>query len=106
MIVHECGVRTGSGYLIRWYWWRVNAWSEISAMLAAMTTTLALHSSTLWNALIGRPQPFSGSDPVIFSKTPLCTTGITTPGWVALTLFTAVEPNDTLIRFYTKVRPQ
>jgi len=105
-IVLELGAGTGGVYLLRWYWWRVNAWSEISAMLAAMTTTLALHSSTLWNALIGRPQPFSGSDPVIFAKTTLCTTGITTLVWVAVTLFTAAEPNDTLIRFYTKVRPQ
>ena len=105
-IVLELGAGTGGVYLLRWYWWRVNAWSEISAMLAAMTTTLALHSSTLWNALVGRPQPFSGSDPVIFAKTTLCTTGITTLVWVAVTLFTAAEPNDTLIRFYTKVRPQ
>ena len=105
-IVLELGAGTGGVYLLRWYWWRVNAWSEISAMLAAMITTLTLHSSALWNALIGRPQPFSGSDPVIFAKTTLCTTGITTLVWVAVTLFTAAEPNDTLIRFYTKVRPQ
>ncbi len=105
-IVLELGAGTGGVYLLRWYWWRVNAWSEISAMLAAMTTTLALHSSTLWNALIGRPQPFSGSDPVIFAKTTLCTTGITTLVWVAVTLFTAAEPHDTLVKFYTKVRPQ
>src|SRR5437899_2344479 len=105
-IVLELGAGTGGVYLLRWYWWRVNAWSEISAMLAAMITTLTLHSSALWNALIGRPQPFSGSDPVIFAKTTLCTTGITTLVWVAVTLFTAAEPNDTLVRFYTKVRPQ
>ncbi len=105
-IVLELGAGTGGVYLLRWYWWRVNAWSEISAMLAAMITTLMLHSSALWNALIGRPQPFSGSDPVIFAKTTLCTTGITTLVWVAVTLFTAAEPNDTLVRFYTKVRPQ
>jgi Na+/proline symporter len=105
-IVLELGAGTGGVYLLRWYWWRVNAWSEISAMVAALVTTLALHSSALWNAIAGRPQPFSGSDPVIFAKTTLCTTGITTLVWVAVTLFTAAEPNDTLIKFYAKVRPQ
>jgi len=93
-------------YLLRWYWWRVNAWSEISAMIAALVTTLALHSSTLWNAVAGKPQPFSGSDPVIFAKTTLCTTGVTTVVWVLVTLFTSPEPNETLLNFYRKVRPQ
>src|SRR5881296_4132843 len=105
-IVLELGAGTGGVYLLRWYWWRVNAWSEISAMFAAMVTTLALHFDALWDALIGRPQPFSGSDPVIFAKTTLCTTGITTLVWIAVTLLTAAEPNDTLVKFYTKVRPQ
>ncbi len=42
-IVLELGAGTGGVYLLRWYWWRVNAWSEISAMAAALVTTLALH---------------------------------------------------------------
>src|SRR5712675_660876 len=105
-IVLELGAGTGGVYLLRWYWWRVNAWSEISAMIAALVTTLALHSSALWNAIAGRPQPFSGSDPVIFAKTTLCTTGVTTLVWVTVTLLTPAEPGDTLVRFYRKVRPQ
>jgi len=87
-IVLELGAGTGGVYLLRWYWWRVNAWSEISAMVAALVTTLALHSSALWTTIAGRPQPFSGSDPVIFAKTTLCTTGITTLVWVAITFLT------------------
>jgi len=105
-IVLELGAGTGGVYLLRWYWWRVNAWSEISAMFAAMVTTLALHSDALWNALIGHSQPFTGSAPVIFAKTTLCTTGVTTLVWIAVTLLTSAVPQDTLIRFYTKVRPQ
>jgi len=105
-IVLELGAGTGGVYLLRWYWWRVNAWSEISAMAAALVTTLSLHSSALWMALVGREKPFSGSDPVIFAKTTLCTTGITTLVWLAVTLLTAPEKNETLVRFYKKVRPQ
>jgi Na+/proline symporter len=105
-IVLELGAGTGGVYLLRWYWWRVNAWSEISAMFAALVTTLALHSSALWTAIAGRTQPFSGSDPVIFAKTTLCTTGVTTVVWLAVTLLTPAEPGDTLVKFYRKVRPQ
>src|SRR5881392_2572875 len=94
-IVLELGAGTGGVYLLRWYWWRVNAWSEISAMMAALVTTLALHSNALWMAIAGRPQPFSGSDPVIFAKTTLCTTGVTTLVWVTVTLLTPAEPGDT-----------
>src|SRR5258708_31446285 len=42
-IVLKLGAGTGGGYLLRLYWWRANAWSQISAMLAAMIPTLALH---------------------------------------------------------------
>src|SRR5260370_33882603 len=75
-------------------------------MVAAMVTSLARHYSGLWNALIGRPQPFSGSVAVLFAKTTLCTTGITTLAWIAVTLLTPAQPNGTLIKFYSKVRPQ
>jgi Na+/proline symporter len=105
-IVLELGAGTGGVYLLRWYWWRVNAWSEISAMAAALVTTLALHSSSLWMAMIGRTKLFSGSDPVVFAKTTLCTTGVTTLVWLVVTLLTAPEQNDTLVKFYKKVRPQ
>jgi hypothetical protein len=105
-IVLELGAGTGGVYLLRWYWWRVNAWSEISAMFAALVTTLVLHSHALWTAIAGRPNPFSGSDPVIFAKTTLCTTGVTTLVWLAVTLLTPAESEETLVAFYRKVRPQ
>jgi SSS family solute:Na+ symporter len=104
-IVLELGAGTGGVYLLRWYWWRVNAWSEISAMAAALATTLALHSHTLWMNLAGRPGPFQGSDPVVFAKTTLCTTGVTTLVWLAVTLLTPAEPEKTLVDFYKRVRP-
>src|SRR5208337_2701014 len=36
------GAGTGSVLLLRWYWWRINAWSEVSAMIAAFVVSLAL----------------------------------------------------------------
>src|ERR1700730_13896718 len=94
-VVLEVGAGTGGVYLLRWYWWRVNAWSEISAMATALTMTLILHE---W-------QMFGSSAPVIFAKTTLATTGVTTAVWVLVTLLTPAEPDDVLLRFYRKVRP-
>jgi SSS family solute:Na+ symporter len=94
-VVLEVGAGTGGVYLLRWYWWRINAWSEISAMATALVMTLALHE---WPT-------FAGSAPVIFAKTTLATTFVTTAVWILVTLLTPPESEDVLLRFYRKVRP-
>jgi len=93
--VLELGAGTGAVYLLRWYWWRINAWSEIAAMATALVVSLALHLGTF----------FSGSATVVFAKTALWTTGLTTVVWIIVTMATAPEPNSILIAFYRKVRP-
>ncbi len=93
--VLEVGAGTGSVYLLRWYWWRINAWSEISAMATALVVSVALH----------RWAPFSGSGPVVFAKSTLATTAVTTVVWVVVTLLTPPEPEEVLVRFYRRVRP-
>ena len=94
-VVMEVGAGTGAVYLLRWYWWRINAWSEISAMACSLAVTVTL------NAL----HPFHGSSPVLFAKTALTTTVITTLVWLAVTLLTPAEPRATLEAFYRLVRP-
>ncbi|MGH9863606.1 MAG: sodium:solute symporter family protein, partial [Candidatus Acidiferrales bacterium] len=89
------GAGTGGVYLLRWYWWRVNAWSEISAMVAAFFTSLALNS---WN-------PFVGSEQVVFAKNMLATTAAVTAVWLAVTFLTPPEPTPHLVNFYQRVRP-
>jgi len=93
--VLEVGAGTGSVYLLRWYWWRINAWSEIAAMATALAASAALH----WL------KPFAGSEPVVFAKAALTTTLVTTLAWVAVTLLTPPEPQQLLLRFYRRVRP-
>ncbi len=93
--VLEVGAGTGAVYLLRWYWWRINAWSEISAMAAALSAALYLNFA----------KPFSGSAPVVFAKTSLATVLVTTTVWVLVTFFTAPEPRDVLLAFYRQVRP-
>src|SRR6266403_3841634 len=94
-VVLEVGAGSGGVYLLRWYWWRINAWSEISAMATALAMTLVLHQWPL----------FGGNAPVAFAKTTLATTGVTTAVWVLVTLLTPPEPDEVLLRFYRKVRP-
>jgi solute:Na+ symporter, SSS family len=103
--VLELGAGTGIVYLLRWYWWRINAWSEISAMVTAMIVSLSLRA---WQfaAAKGSVAPlFTGSDPVIFAKSALTTTLCTTIVAITVTLLTSAEPEATLRAFYRKVRP-
>ncbi len=99
------GAGTGSVYLLRWYWWRINAWSEISAMGTALVVALTLMWKGLWLQLLHRPEPFAGSGPVVFAKTAITTTVVTTLVWIVVTLVTGPEPEAILLSFYRKVRP-
>src|ERR1700735_3112779 len=104
-VVLQVGAGTGSVYMLRWYLGRINAWSEISAMLTALVLTLALHWEALANALVGRPTIFTGSDTVLFAQNVLTTTLLTTIVWVVVTFWTKREPDGILLSFYRKVRP-
>jgi SSS family solute:Na+ symporter len=88
------GAGTGSVLLLRWYWWRINAWSEISSMIAAFVVSMSLT----------RIQ-FAGNDSVVFAKTALITTAATTIVWLVTTLITKPEPEAKLVQFYRRVRP-
>jgi uncharacterized sodium:solute symporter family permease YidK len=94
-VVLEVGAGTGGVYLLRWYWWRINAWSEISAMATALVVTIGLR----WT------EPFSGTNPVVFAKTALATTVATTLVWLIVTYATKPEPEEILVKFYRSVRP-
>ena len=95
-IVLETGAGTGAVYLLRWYWWRINAWSEISAMTAALLMSLGLRFTTF--------HP-SGSA-VDTAMRALVVTGVTTVVWLIVTFATKPEPQDILLKFYRSVRPQ
>jgi len=94
-LVLTLGAGTGLVYILRWYWWRINAWSEISAMTAALVVSLGL----LWSGV------FEGGTPRGFALTILTTVGITTAVWLAATFATSPEPEAKLVSFYRRVRP-
>ena len=89
------GAGTGSVLLLRWYWWRINAWSEISAMLAAFVVSLILQTAVGWNS----------DQPVDFAWIMIVTVAITTVVWLAVTYLTKPEAQDTLVAFYRRTRP-
>jgi Na+/proline symporter len=89
------GAGTGGVLLLRWYWWRINAWSEVSAMVSAFVVSLALQ------LVFG----LDSDKPVDFAHIMLITVGITTVVWIAVTFLTPPEPRDTLLSFYRRTRP-
>jgi Na+/proline symporter len=89
------GAGTGLVYILRWFWWRVNAWSEISGMLAAFVTSLTLQFFF----------KLDESNPLDFAYLLLCTVGVTTAVWLSVTMLTKPEPMETLLAFYRCVRP-
>ena len=91
------GAGTGLVLILRWYWWRINAWSEISAMVTSfIVSSIAL--STV-------PQRFAPNDPNATAVVMLLTVAISTVVWIAVTFLTKPEPAATLESFYLRVRP-
>jgi Na+/proline symporter len=90
------GAGTGTVLLLRWFWWRINAWSEVSAMIAAAVVSIFLQVYLKWNS----------DSPKQFAYIMLVTVGITTVVWLVVTMATAPEPHEKLIAFYQRVRPE
>ncbi len=79
--------------ILRWYWWRINAWSEISAMLAALVASIVVFLL---------PQT-KGEDQ--FAIQMLIIVPFSTVVWVVVTFITAPVSTETLTKFYSKVKP-
>jgi Na+/proline symporter len=100
-LVLGVGFGTGAVYILRWYWSRISAWSEISAMAVAAAVTLALNAKHNGHPIFA----FSGNDALVYAKQTLITGGITTVAWLLVTFLTRAETDDTLIAFYRRVHP-
>jgi Na+/proline symporter len=87
------GAGTGLLYLLRWFWWRVNAWSEVSAMAASFLVSLGL--------FIARKNGLDMAAHVSLVTTVVVTTLV----WVGVTLMTRPTDRERLVEFYKLVRP-
>jgi len=90
------GAGTGTVLLLRWFWWRINAWSEVSAMIAAAACSLFLQLYLKWDS--DRPRDFA--------YLMLVTVAFTTAVWLIVTMLTAAEPVSKLVGFYKQVQPE
>jgi Na+/proline symporter len=84
------GSGTGLVYILRWFWWRVNAWSEISAMVASTAMTLVAYR-------VYPELPYYGKLALIIS--------VSTAVWVAATYVTGPTDMDKLVEFVRRARP-
>jgi hypothetical protein len=87
------GAGTGLLYLLRWYWWRINAWSEIAAMASSFLLALAL--------FLASRAGFRMDAHVSL----VLTVAATTAAWVVVTWLTPATSHDRLIAFYRLARP-
>jgi SSS family transporter len=89
-ILLQIGAGTGLIFILRWFWWRINAYSELAGMVISFVVAVGfeLYPNTLeahWKLLIG--------------------IGITTIGWVTVTLLTPPTAPDRLLDFYRHIKP-
>ena len=91
------GAGTGLVLILRWYWWRINAWSELSSMIASLVISMV--------AMQVVPGWYDAGDPRIDSMTLLVTAFGSMLVWVPVTYLTQPESESTLRAFYDRVRP-
>lgn len=89
------GAGTGLVFILRWFWWRISAWSEISAMVASFITAMVLQYGFR----------LDDNNPKEFAYIILITVGVTSVTWLLATFLTKPESDEKLISFYRRVRP-
>jgi len=97
-IILMFGAGTGSIFILRWFWWRINAWSEIAAMLSSGIISIALTNESIFNVL------FNDNMLPSFMKFPFIVL-VTTSIWLIVTFVTPSDDTDTLVKFYNKTKP-
>ena len=97
-IILMFGAGTGSIFILRWFWWRINAWSEIAAMLSSGIISIALTNESIFNVL------FNDNMLPAYMKFPFIVL-VTTLIWLIVTFITPSDDTDTLVKFYNKTKP-
>jgi Na+/proline symporter len=104
------GAGTGLLYILRWFWWRINAWSELVAMLAAITFSIT------FILLENFGMKELGDDQIVIAGVEttmgmwnifkfVAIVGLTTVSWIATSLLTKPVDDQVLRDFYRKIKP-
>ena len=102
------GAGTGLIFILRWFWWRINAWSEIAAMVVSGVFSILINFSSFGSYMFGGA--VLDSEAVVeglmpgYWKYPLLVL-LTTITWLLVTFLTKPEKDETLVRFYNIIRP-
>jgi SSS family solute:Na+ symporter len=94
-ILLQVGAGTGLVFLLRWFWWRINAWSEFAAMVISFA--MALYFQFLHEAL-----GFTALDPAVQLVVGVFVTSV---GWITVTFLTPPADPETLRSFHTLIQP-
>jgi SSS family solute:Na+ symporter len=101
-IILMFGAGTGLIFILRWFWWRINAWSEISAMIVSGLLSILFNFGSLGTTFFGG-DGLEGIFPS-WAKFPLVVL-LTSIVWIAVTFLTSPEKEETLDRFYKQTQP-
>lgn len=93
------GAGSGLIFILRWFWWRINAWSEITAMTVSGLVSVVLTFTPVGPALFGEAGLMAG-----YLQFPFIVL-VTTASWLTVTLLTPPEPQEKLAGFYSKIKP-
>jgi solute:Na+ symporter, SSS family len=94
-ILLQIGAGTGLIFLLRWYWWRINAWGEIAAMVISFLLAVYLHFG---HTRLGF-MPLDPTSALVIGVV------VTTVGWLAVTLLTPPTDRAVLQSFYDRIHP-
>jgi len=110
--IYAMGAGIGAVLILRWFWWRINAWTEISALLTSIVITIILELIA-WNQTITAGLPYALFDraPILFGVSLqvhhklliIVPTAIIV--WIVVTFITEPESTETLNTFYKRVQP-
>ena len=110
--IFSMGAGIGLVLILRWFWWRINAWSEITALATSIIITITLELIA-WSQTISAGETYSlfGAAPVLFGITLqvhhklMIIVPCAIIAWVSVTFMTRPEPSDQLKIFYERVQP-
>jgi Na+/proline symporter len=105
--IFAMGAGIGPVFILRWFWWRVNAWSQFTAMVTSLLY------ATVWDLLYLQFAPFAGwinTQTELLNMSPfafklVCLTLLVTASWLLVTFLTRPDDPQTLAAFVNKVRP-
>lgn len=93
------GAGTGLIFILRWFWWRINAWSEISAIFVSGIVSVLFNMEIVYSVLFGETALMPE-----YMKFPMVVL-ITTIVWIVVTFATPAEDKEVLLSFYKKTNP-